>query len=478
MAVRPYRRGGGGVTGALHRLAHHAATRPADWSADLRRAAARAYVDTVACMIAGRADAATLGVRAAFADWSAPGPAPVVADGACLAAPAAALVNGTAAHALDFDDVLEPAAAHASAVFVPALLALGAEREATGAQLADALLMSFDVMAAFAAALNMVHYDKGWHTTLTLGPPAAAAGCARLMGLDPDRMAAAISAATSFSSGSKRQFGTDMKPVHAGLAAQAGLMAARLAEAGVSAAGEAILDGRWSFPDLFGGPGMPGLSALEARLEGPPAMEAYGAWLKAYPCCASAHRPMDALIALRHRFGFAPEDVVKVEAEVSAIVAGNLMYAAPETPMQARFSLNHCLALAARQDAVRASDFEPAALVESGLRAFWPKVSMRIDPDLAAPGAPAVGRERARLVVTLTDGRVLEETVVFPTGHPRAPLSDADLAAKFDGCVADALSPQDGARLRDALFALSDEPDLTLINRLLRAAAPPIRRQA
>ncbi|WP_165933606.1 MmgE/PrpD family protein [Aquabacter spiritensis] len=456
------------MSGPLLRLARHVADRPADWGADLDHAAARTFVDTVACMLAGRDDPATRGVRAAFAPWTAPGPAPEVASGTRIAAPTAALVNGTAAHALDFDDVLEPAAAHASAVFVPALLALGTERGASGAQLADALLMAFDVMAAFAAAMNMAHYDRGWHTTLTFGPIAAAAGCARLMRLDAARAAVALSAATSFSSGSKRQFGSDMKPIHAGLAAQAGIVAARLAETGMSAAGEAILDGRWSFPDLFGGADMPGLGALVARLEGPPAMAAFGAWVKAYPCCASAHRPMDALKLLRQSEGFVPDAVAAVVAEVSAIVHGNLMYRDPATPMEARFSLNHCLAIVARKDRVEAADFAPAALADPDLRAFWPKVSMRIAPDLATPGAPAVGRERARLTVVLTDGRSLSETVVFPTGHPRMPMADADLAAKFDAC---APATPDAAALRDLLFALPAAPDLTRITQLLAAVA-------
>lgn len=466
------------MTGALMQLARHAAERPLAWSAELNSAAARSYVDTVACMLAGRTDAATLRAAAAYGPWSAPGPAPEVATGAHLAPPTAALINGTAAHALDFDDVLEPAAAHASAAFVPALLALGAERGASGAQLADALLISFDIMSAFAAAMNMVHYDRGWHTSLTLGAPAAAAGCARLLGLDAERTAAAISAATSFSSGSKRQFGSDMKPLHAGLAAQAGVMAARLAEAGISTAGEAILDGRWSFLDLFGGEGT-GLAAMAERLAGPPAMELYGAWLKAYPCCASAHRPMDALLAMRRAAGFSAADVATVEADVSTIVHGNLMYAEPVSPTQARFSLNHCLAIVARQDVVTAADFEPPALGDPDFRAFWPKVSMRIDPDLAAPGAPAIGRERAHLVVTLKDGRRLDDTVVFPKGHPRAPMSDTELAAKFDFCARDALDLSTAGRLRDALFNLTDQADLRLINQFLARCAPsqPIRRQ-
>jgi 2-methylcitrate dehydratase PrpD len=446
-------------------LATHTAEAPRTWPAPVRQAALRAVIDTCACMIAGRADPAAVAVSSTLARWQS-GNALDLVSGRRTAAPWAAMANATAAHALDYDDVLETAAAHASAVFVPALLALAQERKASGAQVLDALAISFDVMNALATAVNYPHYARGWHTTLTLGAPSAAAGCARLLGLDTERAARAISIAISFSSGSKLQFGTQMKPTHAGLAAQAGILAASFAEQGLTAAPE-IFEGTWSFEALFGAEGMPGFRVAEERLNGAPALAAPGAWIKAYPCCASAHRPIDAMLHLQRAVGFAARDVERVDAYVSTIVQKNLMYERPKDEMGGRFSLNHCLAVAACRRSADLSGFTLAALADPELVAFWPKVHMALDPEIPANLAPASGEERCRLVVTLKGGRELEHTVIYPSGHPQAPMSDADLARKFKDCTRDALSPAEADAALEGLLALERTPNLDAILKAL-----------
>ena len=442
-------------------LATHTAEAPRTWPAPVQQAALRAVIDTCACMVAGRGDPAALAISSTLSRWQSGGALDLV-SAKHTAAPWAAMVNATAAHALDYDDVLETAAAHASAVFVPALLALAQERKASGAQVLDALAISFDVMNALAAAVNYPHYARGWHTTLTLGAPSAAAGCARLLGLDTERAARAISIATSFSSGSKLQFGTQMKPAHAGMAAQAGILAASLAEQGLTAAPE-IFEGAWSFETLFGAEGMPGFRVAEARLKGLAALAEPGAWIKAYPCCASAHRPIDAMLHLQRTAGFAAGDIERVDAFVSTIVQKNLMYERPRDEMQGRFSLNHCLAVAACRRSADLSDFTLVALADPELVAFWPKVHMALDPEIPANLAPASGEERCRLIVTLAGGRRLEHTVVYPSGHPQAPMSDADLARKFKDCTRDVLPPASADAALEGLLALERAPDLDAI---------------
>ena len=250
-------------------------------------------------MLAGAGDDAPRAAYDAVSRWGAGG-AVVAGTPNRLAAPWAALVNGTAAHALDYDDVLEISNAHVSAVLVPALLALGEERGADGAACVDAFIVGVEVMARLGEALNMTHYFKGWHTTSTLGAPAAAAACARLLRLDAAKATAALSLATSFASGAKRQFGTMTKPLHAGLAAKNGITAAVLAESGVTAATDAY-EGERGFVALFAGVPCERLEAAVADFDGPPAIERHGLWQKYYPCCASAHRPLDALLALSWR---------------------------------------------------------------------------------------------------------------------------------------------------------------------------------
>ncbi|MBI4183195.1 MAG: MmgE/PrpD family protein [Proteobacteria bacterium] len=438
---------------------------PRAWSAAASEGARRAFQDTVACMLAGSADEAARRVRAAVAPWGA-GSARVVGTDLALAAPWAALANGTAAHALDYDDVLEPAAAHVSAALVPALIALGEERGAPGESLIDAYLVGFEVMARLAEAVNMVHYFRGWHTTLTLGSPAVAAAAARLLRLDGARALAAVSLATSASGGFKRQFGTMAKPVHAGLAAKNGLLAAALAEAGVGAAPDAI-EGARGFLELFAGAEPSRLAPALARLGRPGAMEEYGIWLKFYPCCASAHRPVDAILALRARHALTPDAVRKIEATLSEVAAQNLSYARPEDEMQARFSLHYTLAAALLDGRLTLASFTRAAIGRPEVRTLLPRIAMRADP--TQPGAGGAGAEHsASVTVALADGRRLSETVAFPRGHPKAPLGDADMAAKFADCAARAL---DAAPAREALARLHSFVRLADVRELTRHLA-------
>ena len=243
--------------GATLRLSAWCSETSRQWSRAALDGARRAFVDTIAVMLAGQDEACTAGVRRAVALWG---------EGSChvfggtsLPAPWAALVNGTAAHALDYDDVLDPAMSHPSAALVPAILALAENRGASGIDCLDAYLVGFEVQARLGEAMNLVHYKRGWHTTLSLGSMSVAAACARLMQLDTKQTAMAISLATSMAGGSKRQFGSMAKPLHAGLAAKNGLVAAQLAASGVTGVDEP-LEERWGYIDLMAGDTAPGLA--------------------------------------------------------------------------------------------------------------------------------------------------------------------------------------------------------------------------
>ena len=259
-----------------------------------------------------------------------------------------------------------------------------------------------------------------------------------------------------------------MKPTHAGIAAQAGILAASFAEQGLTAAPE-IFEGPWSFETLFGAEGMPGFRVAEERLKGPPALAEPGAWIKAYPCCASAHRPIDAMLHLRQSSGTAARDIERVDTYVSTVVQKNLMYEVPRDEMEGRFSLNHCLAAAACRGSADLADFTLESLADPELIAFWSKVFMHLDPEIPANLAPASGEERCRLRLTLTGGRTLEHTVVFPSGHPQAPMSDADLARKFKDCATGVLAPAATDAALDGLLSLPHAND---VDAALKALVP------
>lgn len=423
-----------------------------EWPQPATEAAERAFVDTVGCILAGLDEEAPRRIREAIGKWG-NGCASIIGTRTRVAAPYAALANGTAAHALDYDDVLEVAAAHVSAVLVPALLALGEERGSSGAEVLDAYLVGFEVQARLAEAVNMIHYSRGWHTTLTLGVPAAAAACARLLHLDTERVAAAISLSTSLSGGSKRQFGTMAKPVHAGFAAQHAITAACLAESGITAASE-IFEGPWGFQDLFAGPQAPGFASAFARLGNPLAVVQHGVWVKAYPCCASAHHAIDAVLALRIKHDFTSEMVESVDVVVSEIAARNLMHVKPTSPNQARFSMNHCLAAAIQDGAVTLDTFSADALDRSDLRALGGRIGLRADSNMPAAAAARDRADRGEVSIRLRDGHLFHQVVRYPQGHPGAPLSQEAFAAKFRECAQTVLGEASTDRMLSNLLDL------------------------
>jgi len=422
------------AAGFTAQLSEWIAGAPRTWPDAAVDRAERSVVDTVACLIAGAGDEAARRVCAGTAAWGANGAATRAGIPGGVDAPWAALFNGTAAHALDYDDVLDPAASHVSAVMVPSLLALAEEIDASGAALVDAYIVGVEVQECLAEAVNMVHYARGWHTTLTLGAPSSAAACARLLGLDAAQTRNALGLATSLAGGFKRQFGTNAKPFHAGLAAKNGILAARMAAAGLTA-DTAAFEGERGFLDLMVGPGAAGFDAVLRRLSGAPAVVAPGVWLKRYPCCASTHRAVDAVIALCREHRLAAPDVARVDTLVSEPAVRNLMYVRPQDEMQARFSMPYCVAAACLDGDLRLGTFRRDAIARADIAAFLPRVTMASDP-LQPADMPSTVKSWATTTITTADGRRLSAKVVDPKGYPDNPLAEDELADKFRDCAA------------------------------------------
>ncbi len=450
----------------------------AGWSASVSddhgprayRRARLAVLDTLACMLAGADDEAAVRARRAVAAWGA-GASTVVGTDAHAAAPWAALVNGTAAHALDFDDYDLPTSGHPSAVLVPALLALAEERGASGRALLDAYLVGLEVMTRIGEAVNMSHYHLGWHATATVGALGAAAACARLTGLDAEETAAALSLATSMAGGFKSQIGTMAKPLHAGLAAKAGVLAAGLAASGTSASRD-VLDGTWSFMTLLAGPESRGFDAPLKKLGGPLGIEEYGLYVKPYPCCAYIHRSVDAVLGLRRSHGLDGADIAAVTARIPGRNAEILMYPAPQTPMEARFSLEYCAAVAAVTGGLGVADFAPAAIRRPEIRDFLPRVAVERHP-VGPRSSDLDDREPAVVTLRLRDGRRLGQTVDHARGSPERPLSEAEVAEKFRACAQGVLDPRAATAVEGLIAGLEDLPRIGDLTRHLAACGGP-----
>ncbi|EJL89020.1 hypothetical protein involved in propionate catabolism [Polaromonas sp. CF318] len=426
-------------------LAHWAATVPHQWGESTLRTAEHSLEDTIAAMVAGAGDPVCASVRAGLRAIA--GPVPMVGSSTGTCAAFSALANGTAAHARELDEMFFVAGGHFGCAVIPALLAQAHEIDATLDAVLDALIVGSEVMARVGMAMDRSHAEKGWHGTQTIGVIAAAAACARLLGLDAGRMAHALSLAVSMAAGPKVQFGTDTKPVHAGLAAQGGVLAASLAASGVTGSDKA-LEGPHGFGALYAGSLAADWRSMTAVNDGPLAIDSHGLGFKLYPNCASTHRCLDALHALatEHRFGM--EDVERVETRVGRVNLVNLKYPEPRDPREAMFSMPYAVATMLRYGTVTLADFTPQAVQDDATRRLMPRVEMRLD---STRGETATELLPHTTVVTLKDGRHLQRVVHHAKGSFLNPFSALERQAKFEQCTRGILPQERLVPLRDNL---------------------------
>ncbi len=449
---------------AIQRLAGWLATTPAASDEEACRRARNAFLDTIGCALAGSGADSARAVQAALRPWG-EGRARILGSGLTAPAPWAALANGTAAHALDLDDCDRPANSHPSAVLVPALIALAEERGFGGRAVLDAYIAGLEVQMRIGEAINLSHYHQGWHATSTIGAIGAAAACARLLGLDTLRCGHALSLATSKAGGFLSQFGTMAKPAHAGFAAKAGVVAACLAEAGLTAAPE-TLDGPRSLLSMMSGPAAQGFSEPLAKLGRPLAILEHGLIVKRYPCCSYIHRAVDGLLALRAEHGLSAEKVKQITIEIPGRHTEILSDQAPETPSQARFSMPYCIAVALHRGSLTESDFSEGAVARPELGEIMRRVDFRGLPVTDASSDLAT-EEADRVTVSCRDGQEHRIEVLYARGDPRNPLSERELLGKFDDCAGTVLSPDGIAAARQALLALEEQTSLAAVTATL-----------
>ena len=298
-------------------------------------AARRAILDCLGVMLAGSVEPpARIIQRIAEMEGGTP-LATVVGTGRRTGATWAALANGTAAHALDYDDTNFAMMGHPSAPVLSAALAAGELALADGRSLVHAFLLGFEVETTLAEVVNPPHYYRGWHATCTLGTLGAAAAAAHLLGLDAAQTRVALAVAASQASGLKENFGTMTKPFHAGHAARSGVLAALMAREGWTAS-EQALEGPQGFFAVLGA----GDLRLEhlATLGRPWKILTTGVAVKPYPSCACTHSIIDGARELRERHRLRPDDIREVTVGVHASVPNILIHDRPRTGLEGKFS--------------------------------------------------------------------------------------------------------------------------------------------
>jgi len=412
-----------------------------------RASAARAIIDTVGVTLAGASQpAARIVQRVIEEDGS--GPCRVLGTPLGSTPANAALANGTAAHALDYDDMCFVSLAHPSAPLVSAGLAAAEAAGRSGAALLDAYVVGFEIEGRLGRTMNPRHYQRGWHCTATLGTLGAAAAAARLLGLDVVQTGHALAIAASEASGLKENFGTMVKPLHAGLAARNGVVAAQLAKAGMEASASAI-DGPQGYLAAMDSE-RPSLEDAAADLGKRWEILDTGITIKLYPSCAGTHPTLDALLDLKRREGFASEEVEAIEVGVDPIVPTILIYDRPSSGLEGKFSMPFCAAAAMVRGSVGLETFAASQIADPAIAAMQSRVTMRVDPSLDASAPPLT---QARVTVRLRDRRVLTASANGARGYHDRPASSEELATKFLSCARETLS-EDAARA--ALTALRD----------------------
>ena len=400
-----------------------------------RQRAAAAIGDTAGVILAGATEPAARMVQQMVLEES-HGECRVLGTPGTAGPGGAALANGVAAHALDFDDMCFVSLAHPSCALVPAILAAGEIARAPGGALLDAYVIGFEVECRLGIAMNPRHYhERGWHGTSTIGTLGAAVASARVLGLRAAQTRHALGIAASAAGGLKENMGSMVKPLHAGMAARNGLMAARLAARGLTASADA-LDGPQGFLAAMDSQHLtldPAAADLGVRWE----ILETGITVKLYPSCAATHPPLDALLDLKRETGFLHEHVESIDIEVDSMTPRLLLYDLPTTGLEAKFSMPFCAAAALVLGHPGVDTFEKPAIDDRAVQALMPRVRMRVNPafDAAAPLSQAV------VIVSLRDGRVLTRAADGARGYPGR-LSSDELAAKFVSCARRTLTPE------------------------------------
>ena len=388
-------------------------------------------LDTVGVTLAGsHEDTARLAAKSL---GSSAGPSHVFGSDQRVNPLDAALINGAASHALDFDDCNNTFGGHPSAPILPALFALADEVGASGRDFITAYVAGFEAETKIALGVNFHHYTKGWHPTATLGVFGSAAACAHLLKLDAAKTAVAIAAAVSFASGVKANFGTMMKPLHVGHCSRNGLFAALLGREGYTANPASAFEHKQGFFNVFNGEGNYDAAKIIPAWGKPWDIVEPGIAIKQYPCCGSTHPAIDAMLDLVRTHNFKPDDVERIEAWTHTRRLEHTNRPNPQSELDAKFSVQYCLARAVTDRKVAIEQFEGDAYKDKKVRDVMSRVQAAAYTTAQFPADNHFGAE---VKVTLRDGKVHAKKVDQPYGRTSAnPLTPELLKEKFVNCA-------------------------------------------
>lgn len=431
---------------------------------EIRSKARMFFGDCFAVMLAGAGEE-TVKKLVHYAQRYGAGGKSTAVGGIRLDAAYAAMVNGASAHVHDFDDVCTTMVGHPSVAVMPAVLALGEERGASGEDVLGSYIVGVEICGLLGKLLCPELNKRGWHSTQMIGAIAAAAASACLIGLDEKETVNALGIAASEASGIKANYGTMTKPLHAGRACAKGIMAARLAADGFTASPEAFEGSAGFIAASVGSANRERfLSSLERRdsefLEP-------GLTMKPWPCCKGMHNAIWAMMLLLKSGAFKPEEIERIDCRVLPFAKDILIYSIAETPLQGKFSMNYAIAKTVLNGKLSMRDFEGDTVDDPQLAEAMKKVRMVVDESLVPGAGYYHPSEAERVDVFLKDGRVFSQFCDQAKGTPGNPMTDAERHEKMTDCMNKAVAPENAEKLIDRLERLETLSSITELTELL-----------
>ncbi|WP_408011274.1 MmgE/PrpD family protein [Pseudalkalibacillus sp. A8] len=336
---------------------------------------------------------------------------------------------GTMSHVLDYDDVNFTFHGHPSVALIPIILGLAKEKQLNGKDMIEAYAIGFEVQGRIGEAIGPSQYKNGWHTTSTIGIYGAIAAAAKILKLNSQQIKYAFGVASSLSSGTRKNFGTMTKPIHTGFTAMHAYMATKLAASNFTAT-----------DDIFSNPmGIDSIMSSKKedfssilKLGKVWELVEFGIIIKKYPCCAFTHRSIDAVIELADENNLDISEIEKIHTDVHYKVPPVLIYPNPKTGLEAKFSMQFCLAAGITIKNLNLGTFSVDNIQNPQVQELSSKVEMSIHPkQVEGTGTD----ERFSEVQIFTKDKVYNKKVEYPIGHPNRPLSEKELYQKFSDCT-------------------------------------------
>jgi 2-methylcitrate dehydratase PrpD len=450
-----------------------------DLPADVVSQGKRCLIDGFGVILAGSTTPGSVIVRDYVGAAAAKEEASLLgADGFRTSAAMAALANGASGHAMDYDDTQLSTTpdrtfgllTHPTLSPLCASLAVAERMDLSGAAFLEAFLVGFEVECKIAEAIDPNHYNRGFHSSGTIGTFGAAAAAAKLMKLRGEQLGHTLSIAASLSSGIRVNFGTMTKPLHMGRAAQNGVFAAELASRGFTG-GDDGLDGQWGFFQVFGGGA--DLGRLLPVLGRPYSIVKPGVSVKPYPCGSLSHPSLDAMLTLVTEYDLKPDQIRAVRLRAGSNILEPLRYKVAKNELEGKFSIPFLLSAIIIRRKAGIREFTDEFVRSEPVQRMMPRITGVFDSAIEAQGFDKI---RSVVEVDLTDGR----TLVQPSddryrGGPDRPFTREELHGKFADCAQLAL---DGNRVAQALMQIEAIEHLPRVRELIRTLTPtnPSRR--